>query len=247
MPLLSRHRVKKLLIIIQLLFFIGNLSAAEYSIIDPEELITEDQKEFLGNNQESILKDRDTLVSFAFYNVETSKVRLRMEWESSLEKAAEEGQSSDKFHLLICVGVFSDQHTVDIFYKNQPALEDVDDLSTCITSLKQSLGSEPDIEELIQNSPDSIKDRLSYLSERPKYEELEKTAANETRAEEFMNYIFNLVKIALFIIVPIIAFLILWFMLASFSNRKAHTFPTPDPKKRLSCPYAATSISQIKK
>ena len=107
-----------------------------------------------------------------------------------------------------------------------------------------------DIKDLIENSPNIINDRLSYLNERPKYEELEKTAAENTRTRDFINYILGLVKIALIIIVPIIALLIFWYMLTSINNRKAHHFPTsPDtvPKKRLGAPHAATSISQTSK
>ncbi len=247
MSLLARNRVKKLLTLIQLLFLVGSLHATEYSIIDPENLITDEQKESITKSQENLLQDRDTLVSYAFYNVNTSRTRIKLIWESGLEEAAGEGSSSEKFHLLICVGIFSSQNTVDIFTKNQPVLEDVTDLTTCIASMKQSIGSQPDIQELIQNSPETIKDRLSYLNARPNYEEFEKTTARNTRTEKFMAYILNLVKIALFIIVTIIAILIFWYMLASLNNKRPHTFPVTKPKKRLHSPYAATSISQIKK
>jgi|GEM_PF-6880714 len=250
MSLIKRNRLKKLFIVIQLLFFAGSLHGAEYSIIDPENLITDEQENKLAKNQEHLLQEQDTLVSYAFYNVDATKIGLRMEWESNLKMATEDGASSEKFHLLICVGVFSKQNTVDIFYKNQPALEDGDDLNTCIASLKQSLGSEPEIKDFIEYAPSIIQNGLSYLNERPEYEKLEHNAAEETRTREFMKYILGLVKIALIIIVPIIAFLIFWYIFGSLNNRRAHHFPivpNKTPKKRLGAPYAATSISQTSK
>ncbi|MGJ8655905.1 MAG: hypothetical protein ACSHX6_05580 [Akkermansiaceae bacterium] len=243
----SRINLLKALIIIPLFVLLGSLQAAEYSIIDPEDLITEDQRQILKKGQTNISADQNTLVSYAFYNVNNTKVGSRMNWESALEKAAKEGNTSNKFHVLICVGIFSRQHTIDIFYKNQPALEDVNELSICISSLKQSLASEPDTQDLIENAADIIKGRLSYLNERPKYEEKKKQTAADTRTQEFITYIYHLVKIGLLIIVPIIALLIFWFMMCAINNRRPHRFPTSkyaSPKKRLGAPHAATSISK---
>jgi len=218
MYLFLNHPLKKLCIIILTLLYPCSLQAAEYSVIDPENIITDEQQKLIEKIQADISTNHNSLVTYAFYSINASKLGIRMEWESKLAKAKEEGLTSDKFHLLICVGKFSQQNTVDIFYKNQPPLEDVNDLDTCIASLKQSLTTEPNIKDLI-----------------------------EYRSQEFIQYLLNLIKITLIITAPIVAFLLIWYMLASINNKKSYKFPTTThtkTKKRLGAPYGATSISQ---
>ncbi len=250
LPIRLRQKMKAPLILLSILILINSLQAAEYTIRDEEDLITEEQEKIIAKSQAEILAEQDTIVSFAFYQIGTSKLNTRLNWEAALEKAKEDGTASDKFQLLISVGVFSTQNTVDVFYKNPPALQDVDDLGTCIASLEQSLGSEPEVNDLVINAPDIIKGRLSYLKERPLYEAKEQKSAQDTRTKEFTKYIMWLVKIALIIIIPIIAFLVFWYMMSSINNKRTHRFPTTkhaSPKSRLGAPYAGTSISQFTK
>ncbi len=225
------------------------LNATEYTILDPENLITADQKQLLEKNQATMLAEQNTLISYGFYNVDASKLSTRLDWISAVEKAANDRVSSDQFHMLICIGIFSTQYTVDIFYKNQPSLEDVNDLNTCISSLTKDLASEPELDDLINHSADTIKRKLSYLNARPMLEQKKKQLARKTQAQEFINYMYNIVKIALWIIIPIIVILIICYMLSTIANRRPHYFPvSPNaPAKRLDAPHAATSISQTSK
>lgn len=238
--------LSKLFLLFLIPLLSNHINANEYHIIDLNDLITPEQEASIKKVQDEVLENHDTLLSYAFYNSNSSKSSMKYEWETNLN----DYPASDKFHLFICVGIYSTRNTIDIYYKNPPVLQDTDDLSTCISSLSRNLRAEPDIEELILNSSSIISGSLSYINERPKYEANTKRDADKSRADEFMKYILKLTKIALWIITPIIALIIIWYIISFLNNKRAYHFPEAQPnsiKKRLRATSAATSISRSRK
>ena len=71
LPIRLRQKMKAPLILLSILILINSLQAAEYTIRDEEDLITEEQEKIIAKSQAEILAEQDTIVSFAFYQIGT--------------------------------------------------------------------------------------------------------------------------------------------------------------------------------
>lgn len=121
------------------------------------------------------------------------------------------------------------------------------EIDTVLSNLERDLQSETSFGSLLERSFESVNDELSYLNKKPEYESNVQQEVNAFEATQLKNYLLKILKIAVLIVAPIIALLIIWSIFSRIRNTFPYRFPDVDYVQRFESKYSATSIAKIKK
>ncbi len=208
------------------------------AIIDPQNILSPEQVVLIRKEQKLLLENHRCMVSYGFYGIHHSQMEIRRTWTASIPA------TDQQFHILINIGSFLKNHNIDIQFKNPPLLDDINEVENILASATQNIQSERGLDAILEASFVSINDELAYLSTRPLLEKDQSDLEETKKNAAFKAYIIKLVKIALCIIVPLIALFIIWNIYSNSRNKKPYYFPETKTITRLGAPHGASSITQ---
>jgi len=214
----------------------------EPSIFDEREILTLEQAAKIKEVQQRFYSNHQCIVSYGFYDGHLPSITVRQKWKNMVAL-----DDKRQFHIFLNIGVLRKSNIVEIYYRYPPGLKNMGEIDTVLTNLKRDLQSEIGLDALLERSYESVNDELGYLGTKPEYESNIQQEVNAFEATRLKKYLFKILKIAVLIIAPIIALLLIWSIFSRIRNKLSYRFPDVDYIERFGSKYSATSIAKIRK
>ena len=220
----------------------GKDISVEPSIFDKRKLLSEDHVTKIKEVQQEFYSKYKCMVSYGFYDGHLPSIAVHQAWKDMV--AIDE---KHEFHLFINVGVLRKKNILEIYYRYPPALKNIREIDTVLANLERDLQSEIGLDSFLKRSYESVNDELAYIGSKPNFESNAQKDVNAFEATKLKAYLFKILKIAGFILGPLIALLILWSIFSKLRNKLSYRFPDVEYIERFGSKHSATSIAKIRK